>query len=87
MIISDVCEYNTSLYYKVILEDSKQNAEILAEIDSINCSVRFYQIHMNTTGIFNFSVTVIAVNAAGESRSATHNVSIGKLSAFVSMYM
>ena len=62
----------------MFLEDSKQNAEMFANIDSMNCGVRFCRIILYTTGIFDFNITVVAVNAAGESRSATQNVSISK---------
>lgn len=82
VVISEACEYNTTLYYKVIVEDNEANTVILKEVGSAECD-NHCRITLNTTRTFN--ITVIAVNTVGQSGNFTHNISIGKFVLLVYM--
>ena len=88
VIISEACEYNTSLYYKVIVEDNEANIVISQEVTSTDCTNRCL-VTLSGFEWFDFNVTLIAVNAVGQSRNTTREVSIGKynVSSFVLYYL
>ena len=74
VIISKTCDYNATLYYKVIVEDSEANVVISEEVICDGLC----QITLNTISIVDFNITVIAVNAVGQSENVTYEILISK---------
>ena len=74
--ISERCEYNSSIYYKVIVED--HNKEVLLST-VVSCCIGLCQLIINSSASVHFDITPIAVNVVGQSSNATYEVSVGKL--------
>ena len=84
VIISEICEYNTTLYYKAFVDDNEANFVISKEVTSTDCN-NHCRITLSAFGGFDFNITLIAVNAVGQSSNTTREIPIGKyeVSSFV----